>query len=203
MSHRDQHLEFDSTELVSVPQELQQLADLTRRGLALIGEDPEREGLLRTPERVARAWEFLSSGYRQDLSTVVNGALFEAEGSEMVVVKDIEFYSLCEHHLLPFFGKVHIGYVPGEQILGISKFARIVEMYARRLQVQERMATEIAGALERVLQPQGVGVVVEGVHLCMMMRGVAKQHSSTTTSAMFGVFREDSRTRQEFLGLIR
>jgi len=176
---------------------------LVREWLSRIGEEPDREGLSDTPARVARAWAFLTRGYRQTLDEVVNDALFEAEGSEMVVVKGIEFYSMCEHHLLPFFGQVHIGYIPKKKVLGLSKFARIVEMYARRLQIQERLATQIAAAIEAVVEPEGVGVVVEGVHLCMMMRGVEKQHSSAVTSAMLGVFRTDAKTREEFLSLIR
>nr|WP_246351544.1 GTP cyclohydrolase I FolE [Deinobacterium chartae] len=179
------------------------LADLTRHWLETIGEDPNREGLLKTPERVEKAWEFLTGGYQQSLFEVANDAVFQAEGSEMVVVKDIEFYSMCEHHMLPFFGRAHIGYIPNEKILGLSKFARITDMFSRRLQVQERITTQIAEAVQELLQPQGVGVVLEGIHLCMAMRGVQKQQSSTTTSSMLGVFREDARTRAEFIQAIQ
>lgn len=176
---------------------------LAREWLELIGEDPTREGLLRTPERMAKAWAFLTKGYRENLEEIVGGAIFEAEGSEMVVIKGIEYYSMCEHHLLPFFGKVHIGYIPRKKILGLSKFGRITDMFARRLQVQERLAVQIAQSIWDVLEPVGVGVVVEGQHLCMMMRGVEKQHSSTTSSAMLGNFRKDAKTRDEFLSLVR
>ena len=179
------------------------LADLTHEWLTVIGEDPEREGLLKTPKRVEKAWQFITSGYRMDLGEVANDAVFEAEGSEMVVVKDIEFYSMCEHHMLPFFGRAHIGYIPNGKILGLSKFARITDMFARRLQVQERITTQIAEAVQELLQPAGTAVMLEGVHLCMAMRGVEKQHSSTTTSAMRGVFKDDARTRAEFLTAIR
>ena len=167
--------------------DLERLQALAAEWLQVIGEDPGREGLLKTPERVAKAWAFLTRGYRQRLEEV----------------KGVEFYSMCEHHLLPFFGKVHIGYIPDGKILGLSKFARIVDMFARRLQVQERLAVQIAEAIQEVLEPQGVGVVVEGVHLCMMMRGVEKQHSRTVTSAMLGVFRENQKTREEFLSHLK
>ena len=179
------------------------IAGLTHDWLTRIGEDPQREGLLKTPERVEKAWRFLTSGYRQTLQEVAGDAVFAAEGSEMVVVKDIEFYSMCEHHMLPFYGRAHIGYIPSTQILGLSKFARITDLYARRLQVQERLTTQIAEAVQELLNPVGVAVVLEGVHLCMAMRGVEKQNSSTTTSAMRGLFKEDSRTRAEFMSNIQ
>lgn len=179
------------------------LAPLVRKFILALGEDPEREGLLATPERVDRSWRFLTEGYRQDVREVVNGALFSAHGSEMVVVKGIEFYSVCEHHMLPFFGHAHIGYIPNENLLGLSKFARVVDVFARRMQVQERMTTQIAEALVDLLRPQGVAVVTEASHLCMMMRGVEKQGSSTRTTAMRGVFKTDARTRQEFLEALR
>ncbi len=168
-----------------------------------LGEDPDREGLLKTPERVARSYEFLTRGYRQDLEKVVNGALFEAESDDMVIVRDIEFFSLCEHHMLPFFGKCHVGYIPKKKIIGVSKIARIVDVFARRLQVQERMTKQIAQALMDILDAEGVGVVVEGQHLCMQMRGVEKQHSVMTSSSMRGSFRRELATRNEFTRLIR
>ena len=176
---------------------------LVHRQLELIGENPERDGLKRTPLRVAKSWEFLTQGYQKDPKDVLNGALFEAKSDEMVIVKDIDFYSLCEHHLLPFFGKCHIAYLPVKRVIGLSKLARLVDVYARRLQVQERMTHQIAATLEELVRPQGVGVVVEAQHLCMMMRGVQKQNSYAITSAMLGRFREDARTRVEFLDLIR
>lgn len=167
-----------------------------------IGEEPEREGLVRTPHRVAKAYEFLTKGYKEDFKKIINGAIFEEKYDEMVMVKDIDFYSLCEHHLLPFYGKVHIAYVPNGKIIGLSKLPRVVDVFGRRLQVQERLTQEIADTLDEILQPKGVGVVVEGYHMCMMMRGVQKQNSITTTSAMHGLFKEDARTRAEFLNLI-
>ncbi|WP_027891374.1 GTP cyclohydrolase I FolE [Calidithermus chliarophilus] len=183
--------------------DIDRMSALALEWLELIGEDPQREGLLKTPDRMAKAWAFLTKGYRESLEEIVNGAVFEAEGSEMVVIKGIEYYSMCEHHLLPFFGKVHIGYIPRKKILGLSKFGRITDMFARRLQVQERLSVQIAQAIWDLLEPVGVGVVVEGQHMCMMMRGVEKQHSSTTSSAMLGNFREDAKTRDEFLSLLR
>ena len=170
--------------------------------LSLIGENPKREGLLRTPQRVARALEFMTSGYQQDVQKVLNGAIFNEKYDEMVIVKDIDFFSMCEHHLLPFYGKAHVAYIPKGKIVGLSKVPRIVEIFARRLQVQERMTQQIAETLFDALEPDGVAVVIEARHLCMMMRGVEKQNSVATTSAMLGSFREDERTRNEFLKLI-
>src|SRR6266545_7755972 len=168
-----------------------------------LGEDPEREGLERTPERVAKAFKYFTSGYGQDVHAVLNDALFTEEYDEMVVVKDIDFYSLCEHHLLPFFGKCHIAYMPSNKIVGLSKMPRLVEMFSRRLQVQERLTTQIAQTINEVLQPRGVAVVMEALHLCMVMRGVEKQNSKAVTSAMLGAFRENPETRAEFMELIK
>lgn len=171
--------------------------------LANIGEDPSRDGLIRTPNRVARMYNELTAGYTTDPIKMLNGALFEVDYDEMVVVKDIDFFSLCEHHMLPFNGRVHVAYIPQGKVVGLSKIPRIVEMFARRLQVQERMTTQIADFIEEVLQPQGVAVVAEGAHMCMVMRGVKKANASMTTSAMRGLFKSDSKTRKEFLSLIR
>jgi GTP cyclohydrolase I len=171
--------------------------------LSLLGEDPARQGLERTPARVARALQFLTSGYRQDLKRLVNDAIFEEPNQEMILVRDIELYSLCEHHMLPFFGKAHVAYVPDGRIIGLSKIPRLVDAFARRLQVQERLTEQIAAALDDALKPKGVGVIVEARHLCMMMRGVEKQNSSATTSSMLGIFRTDPKTRSEFLDLSR
>jgi GTP cyclohydrolase IA len=168
-----------------------------------LGEDPSREGLERTPSRVAKALQYFTSGYGQDVHAVLNEALFTEEYDEMVVVKDIDFYSLCEHHLLPFFGKCHIAYMPGRKIVGLSKIPRLVEMFSRRLQVQERLTTQIAHTLDEVLEPRGVAVVVEALHMCMLMRGVEKQNSKAVTSAMLGAFRERPETRAEFMELIK
>jgi len=179
------------------------MEDLIRQIIEQVGEDPEREGLVRTPHRVAKAYEFLCSGYEADIDTVVNNALFEAENNQMVICKDIEVYSLCEHHMLPFFGRCHIGYIPGKKVIGVSKLARITDMFARRLQIQERLTTQIAETLMEVLEPDGVGVVIEAKHLCMMMRGVGKQNSNMVSSAMLGTFRTKTATRTEFLRLIR
>jgi GTP cyclohydrolase IA len=177
------------------------LAELINEILLRIGEDPQRDGLLRTPERVDKSLRWLTRGYTLSVEEAVGSAIFEEKHESMVLVKDIEMYSLCEHHMLPFFGKVHVAYIPNNRIVGLSKLPRIVDIFARRLQVQERMTEQIADALSRVLNPQGVGVIVEAYHLCMMMRGVEKQNSKTITSAMRGVFLEDMRTRDEFLRL--
>ncbi len=178
------------------------LEDLTRELLVRLGEDPNREGLVKTPERFAKAIQYLTKGYNEDPAEVLNGALFTVDYDEMVIVKDIEMFSLCEHHMLPFFGKVHIAYIPKGKVLGLSKLPRLVEVFARRLQVQERLTVEIAEAIQHAIHPLGVGVVIEARHLCMMMRGVEKQHSATVTSSMLGAFRAQQ-TRQEFLALIR
>jgi GTP cyclohydrolase I len=183
-------------------QEDLKIAPLVRSMLAELGENPSREGLLRTPERVDRALRFLTSGYRTDLRKVVNGALFAVKYDEMVIVKDIEFFSLCEHHMLPFFGKVHVAYLPKERVIGLSKIPRIVDVFARRLQIQERMTQEIAQTIQELIEPLGVGVVCEARHFCMMMRGVEKQHSGAVTSAMLGAFRTRKKTRDEFLALV-
>jgi GTP cyclohydrolase I len=177
--------------------------ELVRQQLGMLGEDPNREGLQRTPERVAKAMAYLTRGYREDLKSIVGHGVFEEDHENMVMVRDIELYSLCEHHLLPFFGRAHVGYIPKGKIVGLSKLPRIVDMFARRLQVQERLTEEIAGAIDDVLKPHGVGVVIEAAHLCMMMRGVEKQSSKTITSALRGTFRSDPRTREEFLSLVR
>jgi GTP cyclohydrolase I len=179
------------------------IAELVRKILVQIGEDPDREGLRRTPERFEKAIRYLTNGYRQEPEKLLNGAMFSVAYDEMVVVKDIEVYSLCEHHLLPFFGKCHVAYIPNKKVVGLSKIARLVNMYARRLQIQERLTSQIARTIEDTLNPQGVGVIIEARHLCMVMRGVEKQNSAAVTSAMLGVFRENKETRDEFLSLIR
>jgi GTP cyclohydrolase IA len=195
---------MEETEEISIPgsEGSESVADLIRRMIVQLGEDPNREGLRRTPERFEKALRYLTSGYRQDPAKILNGAMFSVTYDEMVVVKDIEVYSLCEHHLLPFFGKCHVAYIPNKKVVGLSKIARLVNMYARRLQIQERLTSQIAQTLEDQLSPQGVGVIVEARHLCMVMRGVEKQHSAAMTSAMLGVFRESKQTRDEFLSLI-
>jgi GTP cyclohydrolase I len=179
------------------------MQDLYRELLGRYGEDPERDGLQKTPERMEKAWEFLTGGYTKDSASILQGALFDVDYDEMVIVKDIEFYSMCEHHLLPFFGRAHVAYIPNGKVIGLSKIPRLVDVFARRLQVQERLTREVASAIEEAVAPQGVGVVIEAEHLCMMMRGVEKQRSTTTTSAMRGVFRSEQQTRNEFLSLVR
>jgi GTP cyclohydrolase I len=179
------------------------MQEIIRQLLAELGEDPTREGLLDTPKRVEKALRFLTSGYTTDVDATLNNALFNVDYNEMVIVRDIDFYSLCEHHLLPFFGKCHVAYIPQGRVLGLSKIPRLVEIYARRLQIQERLTSEIADTLREKVDPLGVAVVMEATHLCMSMRGVEKQNSFATTSSMLGVFREDARTRMEFLELIR
>jgi GTP cyclohydrolase IA len=177
--------------------------ELLREVLVRLGEDPGRDGLVRTPERMQRSLEYLTKGYREDPEKLLKGALFSVDYDEMVIVKDIEMFSLCEHHLLPFFGKVHVAYLPKGKVIGLSKLPRLIDIFARRLQVQERLTTQIAETIERAIEPQGVGVVIEARHLCMMMRGVEKQHSSAVTSSMLGAFRQEKETRDEFLSLIR
>ena len=183
--------------------DLDRIADAYRELLQGVGEDTDREGLRRTPDRAARALEFLTQGYRQNLDEIINGAVFESGASEIILVKDIELYSLCEHHLLPFIGRAHVAYLPNGKVLGLSKVARIVDVFARRLQIQENLTTQIAGSLMRCLEPSGVAVVVEAKHLCMMMRGVEKQNSVMKTSCLLGTFKEDARTRSEFLSLLK
>ena len=178
------------------------LQEITKLLLSEIGEDPTREGLINTPERVAKAWDFFSQGYRANVEEIVNGAIFEEDCSEMVVVRDIEFFSMCEHHLIPFFGRCHVGYLPNKKIIGLSKIPRIVDAFSQRLQVQERLTSQIAETLMDILDPIGVGVVMEGRHLCMQMRGVEKQNSFATTSSMLGQFRKSPETRSEFLSII-
>ena len=183
--------------------DLDRIADAYRELLQSVGEDIDREGLQRTPDRAARALEFLTQGYRQNLDQIVNGAVFESRASEIILVKDIELYSLCEHHLLPFIGRAHVAYLPNGKVIGLSKVARIVDVFARRLQIQENLTTQIAESLMRCLEPSGVAVVVEAKHLCMMMRGVEKQNSVMKTSCLLGTFKEDARTRSEFLSLLK
>ena len=182
--------------------ENKKIAELTAILLKEIGEDPRREGLINTPLRVSKAWSFFSDGYKQDLDSIINNAIFNEDSKDMVVVRDIEFFSLCEHHLLPFFGKAHVAYIPSGKVIGLSKIPRIIDMFARRLQVQERLTRQIAETVKDVLDPVGVAVIMEGQHMCMQMRGVEKQNSLATTSSMLGKFRESDRTRSEFLSII-
>jgi GTP cyclohydrolase IA len=177
--------------------------ELVREMIVRLGEDPAREGLTRTPDRVHRAYEYLTKGYREDPDALLKNALFTVNYDEMVIVKDIEMFSLCEHHMLPFFGKVHVAYIPNGKVVGLSKIPRLIEIFSRRLQIQERLTTQIAETIQRAIAPQGVGVVIEARHLCMMMRGVEKQHSAAVTSSMLGCFRKEQETRTEFLSLIR
>jgi GTP cyclohydrolase IA len=179
------------------------LEELVREMIVRLGEDPSREGLERTPDRVRRTYEFLTKGYREDPEAMLKKALFSVSYDEMVIVKDVEMFSLCEHHMLPFFGKVHVAYIPNGKVIGLSKIPRLIEIFSRRLQIQERLTTQIAETIQNAIQPQGVGVVIEARHLCMMMRGVEKQHSAAVTSSMLGCFRENQETRNEFLALIR
>ena len=183
-------------------QEEPNLAPLVREMLARLGEDPRRDGLANTPERVDKALKFLTSGYRMDIKKVVNGALFDVKYDEMVIVRDIEFFSMCEHHMLPFFGKMHVAYLPKTKVIGLSKIPRIVDVFARRLQIQERLTQQVAQTIQEIIDPVGVGVVCEARHFCMMMRGVEKQHSGAMTSAMLGAFRDRKKTRDEFLALV-
>jgi GTP cyclohydrolase I len=189
---------IESTTLTSASYE-----ELVREMLIRLGEDPGREGLVRTPERVAKAYRYLTRGYQENPETLLKGALFTVSYDEMVIVKDVEMFSLCEHHMLPFFGKVHVAYIPNGKVIGLSKIPRLIELFSRRLQIQERLTTQIAETIQKVIEPQGVGVVIEARHLCMMMRGVEKQHSAAVTSSMLGCFRNEEETRSEFLSLIR
>ena len=182
--------------------DLMDLESIIKNMLDKIGEDPDREGLLKTPKRVAKSWAFLTKGYDDDIDDIVNGAIFHEKYDEMVTINNIDFYSVCEHHLIPFFGKAHVAYIPNGKVVGLSKIPRIVETFARRLQLQERMTQQIANTLKDILSPKGVAVVLEGQHMCMQMRGVEKQNSHATTSFMTGLFREDERTRKEFLDII-
>src|SRR5215472_13548570 len=188
--------------LIGPQLEEQPLAPLVRELLGRLGERSQRDGLVRTPERVDKALRFLTSGYRTDIRRIVNGALFDLESDAMVVVKDVEFFSLCEHHMLPFFGRVHVAYLPRKKVIGLSKIPRIVDIFARRLQIQERMTQQLAQTIQETINPVGVGVICEAKHLCMMMRGVEKQHSGAMTSAMLGAFRHQKETRDEFLALV-
>ena len=181
---------------------ISKIEKITKQLLTEIGEDPNREGLIKTPYRVSKAWEFFSKGYKENLDIIINGAIFNEDARDMVIVRDIEFFSLCEHHLIPFFGKAHVGYIPNGKVIGLSKIPRIIDMFSRRLQVQERLTHQIADAINSVLNPKGVSVVMEGRHMCMQMRGVEKQNSFTSTSAMSGQFKKSAETRSEFLSII-
>jgi len=200
MSKPTEELLIHDTKALAPPESI---TEMVRRMLAMIGEDPNREGLRKTPERFEKALRFLTSGYHQDPEKILNGAMYSVCYDQMVVVKDIEVFSLCEHHLLPFFGKCHVAYIPSKQVVGLSKIPRLVNMFARRLQIQERLTSQIAQAIQQKLSPEGVGVIIEARHLCMVMRGVEKQNSQAVTSAMLGAFRENKQTRDEFLALIR
>ena len=182
---------------------MKNIEKLTKELLIEIGENPQREGLLKTPLRVSKSWQYLISGYNETIDEVVNGAIFNEENQDMIIVKDINYYSLCEHHLLPFMGKVHVGYIPNGKVLGLSKIPRIVDIYSKRLQLQERLTHQIANSISDFLNPRGVGVVIEGEHLCMRMRGVQKQNAIMQTSSMTGIFRKEEKTREEFLNLIK
>lgn len=182
--------------------EKKRLEELTEELLGLIGEDSTRQGLIKTPKRVAESWKFLSQGYHQNLNDVINEAIFDESAKDMIIVKDIEFYSLCEHHLIPFYGKAHVGYIPNGKIIGLSKIPRIIDFYSRRLQVQERLTNQIATCIQDLLNPKGVAVIMEGRHFCMLMRGVQKQNSIASTSSMLGAFKDQSTTRNEFLKLV-
>ena len=206
---RDGNSSLESNERLTRPADrlpenrLERLSESFLEILESIGEDPERQGLLKTPARAARAFEFITQGYRQSVEEIVNDAIFDSDASEIVLVKDIELYSMCEHHLLPFIGKAHVAYIPNGKVIGLSKVARIVDVFARRLQIQEQLTTQVADAIMRTLHPDGVAVVIEAKHLCMMMRGVEKQNSIMTTSCLLGSFKEDARTRSEFLALLK
>jgi GTP cyclohydrolase I len=191
-----------AVKIVHPKQEQPSIAPLIEELLSRLGEDPRRDGLVRTPDRMDKALKFLTSGYRMDIHKIVNGALYDVKYDEMVVVKDIEFFSLCEHHLLPFFGKIHVAYLPRRKVIGLSKIPRIVDVFARRLQIQERLTQEVAQTIQEIIDPLGVGVICEARHFCMMMRGVEKQHSGAMTSAMLGAFRARKKTRDEFLALV-
>ncbi|MGD0908275.1 MAG: GTP cyclohydrolase I FolE [Candidatus Acidiferrales bacterium] len=203
MSEKNKHTEELALTDVLGAEKIETVADLVRRMLQLIGEDPDRDGLRHTPERFEKALRYLTNGYHQDAEKLLNGAMFSVTYDQMVLVKDIEVYSLCEHHMLPFFGKCHVAYLPDKKVVGLSKIPRLVNMFARRLQIQERLTNQIASAIQQKIAPLGVGVVIEARHMCMVMRGVEKQNSQTVTSAMLGSFRENVQTREEFLSLIR